>query len=49
MSSPAKLRWHGELESLWDREEVNVNPAQAMEIRIKVVCTSLCRRDITAW
>ncbi|XP_021801653.1 alcohol dehydrogenase-like 6 isoform X6 [Prunus avium] len=30
-------------------EEVNVNPPQAMEIRIKVVCTSLCRSDITAW
>ncbi|BFG33321.1 hypothetical protein CerSpe_195960 [Prunus speciosa] len=30
-------------------EEVNLNPPQAMEIRIKVVCTSLCRSDITAW
>ncbi|KAL6281115.1 hypothetical protein ACE6H2_017996 [Prunus campanulata] len=30
-------------------EEVNVNPPQAMEIRIKVVCTSLCRSDIPAW
>ncbi|CAL8159598.1 unnamed protein product [Prunus armeniaca] len=30
-------------------EEVNVNPPQAMEIRIKVACTSLCRSDITAW
>ncbi|CAB4312122.1 unnamed protein product [Prunus armeniaca] len=30
-------------------EEVNVNPPQAMEIRIKVVCTSLFRSDITAW
>ncbi|CAL2261919.1 unnamed protein product [Prunus armeniaca] len=30
-------------------EEVNVNPPQEMEIRIKVACTSLCRSDITAW
>ncbi|CAL2261958.1 unnamed protein product [Prunus armeniaca] len=30
-------------------EEVNVNPPQAMEIRIKVACTSLCCSDITAW
>ncbi|CAB4307412.1 unnamed protein product [Prunus armeniaca] len=30
-------------------EEVNVNPPQAMEIRIKVACPSLCRSDITAW
>ncbi|ONH99284.1 hypothetical protein PRUPE_6G022900 [Prunus persica] len=30
-------------------EEVNVNPPQAMETRIKVVCTSLCRSDITTW
>ncbi|XP_022851939.1 alcohol dehydrogenase-like 6 [Olea europaea var. sylvestris] len=30
-------------------EEVQVNPPQPMEIRIKVVCTSLCRSDITAW
>ncbi|XP_059647232.1 alcohol dehydrogenase-like 6 isoform X1 [Cornus florida] len=30
-------------------EEVEVSPPQPMEIRIKVVCTSLCRSDITAW
>ncbi|KAH9725035.1 Alcohol dehydrogenase-like 6 [Citrus sinensis] len=30
-------------------EEVEVNPPQPEEIRIKVVCTSLCRSDITAW
>lgn len=30
-------------------EEVQVSPPQPMEIRIKVVCTSLCRSDITAW
>lgn len=30
-------------------EEVQVSPPQAMEIRIKVVSTSLCRSDITAW
>ncbi|GAA0144294.1 dehydrogenase [Lithospermum erythrorhizon] len=30
-------------------EEVEVSPPQPMEIRIKVVCTSLCRSDVTAW
>lgn len=30
-------------------EEVNVSPPQASEIRIKIVCTSLCRSDLTAW
>ncbi|CAM8978079.1 unnamed protein product [Rhodiola kirilowii] len=30
-------------------EEVEVSPPQTMEIRIKVVCTSLCRSDLTAW
>ncbi|XP_038992581.1 alcohol dehydrogenase-like 6 [Hibiscus syriacus] len=30
-------------------EEVEVSPPQPHEIRIKVVCTSLCRTDITAW
>ncbi|CAH9120995.1 unnamed protein product [Cuscuta epithymum] len=30
-------------------EEVEVSPPQAMEIRIRVVCTSLCRSDLTAW
>ncbi|KAF5468724.1 hypothetical protein F2P56_012858 [Juglans regia] len=30
-------------------EQVDVSPPQPMEIRIKVVCTSLCRSDITAW
>ncbi|CAI9111672.1 OLC1v1011956C1 [Oldenlandia corymbosa var. corymbosa] len=30
-------------------EEVQVSPPEAMEIRIKVVATSLCRSDITAW
>lgn len=30
-------------------EEVQVSPPLPMEIRIKVVCTSLCRSDITAW
>lgn len=30
-------------------EEVEVSPPQPMEIRIKVVSTSLCRSDITAW
>ncbi|KAL7600232.1 hypothetical protein Lser_V15G22958 [Lactuca serriola] len=30
-------------------EEVEVNPPQPSEIRIKVVSTSLCRSDVTAW
>ncbi|KAK6232442.1 hypothetical protein QUC31_010311 [Theobroma cacao] len=30
-------------------EEVQVSPPQPHEIRVKVVCTSLCRTDITAW
>ncbi|XP_047317593.1 alcohol dehydrogenase-like 6 [Impatiens glandulifera] len=30
-------------------EDVQVSPPQPMEIRIKVVCTSLCRSDIHAW
>lgn len=30
-------------------EEVEVDPPQPMEIRVKVVCTSLCRSDITQW
>ncbi|KAL9241953.1 hypothetical protein vseg_016004 [Gypsophila vaccaria] len=30
-------------------EEVELSPPQPMEIRIKVVCTSLCRSDLTAW
>lgn len=30
-------------------EEVEVSPPQPLEIRLRVVCTSLCRSDITAW
>ncbi|KVH87964.1 Alcohol dehydrogenase, C-terminal [Cynara cardunculus var. scolymus] len=30
-------------------EEVEVSPPQPSEIRIKVVSTSLCRSDVTAW
>lgn len=30
-------------------EEVEVDPPNSMEIRLKVVCTSLCRSDITQW
>ncbi|PIA54942.1 hypothetical protein AQUCO_00901090v1 [Aquilegia coerulea] len=30
-------------------EEVEVDPPNSMEIRIKVVCTSLCRSDVTQW
>ncbi|XP_057968228.1 alcohol dehydrogenase-like 6 isoform X2 [Malania oleifera] len=30
-------------------EEVELSPPHPMEIRIKVVCTSLCRSDLNAW
>lgn len=30
-------------------EEVEVGPPQPFEIRVKVVSTSLCRSDISAW
>nr|CAD1844355.1 unnamed protein product [Ananas comosus var. bracteatus] len=30
-------------------EEVAVEPPKPMEIRIKVVCTSICRSDVTQW
>lgn len=30
-------------------EEVQVDTPKAMEIRIRVVCTSLCRSDVTQW
>ncbi|XP_043717350.1 alcohol dehydrogenase-like 6 [Telopea speciosissima] len=30
-------------------EDVELDPPHPMEIRIKVVCTSLCRSDITQW
>lgn len=30
-------------------EEIEVSPPQPLEIRIKVVCTSLCRSDLSAW
>ncbi|PON57745.1 Alcohol dehydrogenase superfamily, zinc-type [Parasponia andersonii] len=30
-------------------EQVEVSPPQPMEIRVKVVATSLCRSDLTAW
>ncbi|KGN64237.1 alcohol dehydrogenase-like 6 [Cucumis sativus] len=30
-------------------EEVEVSPPQPMEIRVKVVSTSLCRSDLSAW
>lgn len=30
-------------------EEVELSPPQPMEIRIKVVFTSLCRSDFNAW
>ncbi|CAN6313776.1 unnamed protein product [Urochloa humidicola] len=30
-------------------EEIVVDPPKAHEIRIKIVCTSLCHSDITFW
>jgi D-arabinose 1-dehydrogenase-like Zn-dependent alcohol dehydrogenase len=30
-------------------EEVEVAPPGPMEIRVKVVSTSICRSDVTAW
>ncbi|BAS79950.1 Os02g0637700 [Oryza sativa Japonica Group] len=30
-------------------EEVEVAPPEAMEIRVKVVSTSICRSDVTQW
>lgn len=30
-------------------EKVEVDPPMAMEIRVKIICTSLCRSDITQW
>ncbi|XP_072956231.1 alcohol dehydrogenase-like 6 [Typha angustifolia] len=30
-------------------EEVEVDPPKEMEIRVKVVCTSICRSDVSQW
>ncbi|KAL0799957.1 hypothetical protein Bca101_055132 [Brassica carinata] len=30
-------------------EEIQVDPPQAYEVRIKIICTSLCHTDITYW
>ncbi|XP_047320423.1 alcohol dehydrogenase-like 2 [Impatiens glandulifera] len=30
-------------------EEIEVDPPQAWEVRIKIICTSLCQTDITFW
>uniref|UniRef100_A0A453IZ35 Uncharacterized protein n=1 Tax=Aegilops tauschii subsp. strangulata TaxID=200361 RepID=A0A453IZ35_AEGTS len=30
-------------------EEVVVDPPKAHELRIKIVCTSLCHSDVTFW
>jgi hypothetical protein len=30
-------------------EEVEVDPPKKMEIRVKVVCTSICRSDVNQW
>ena len=30
-------------------EDIEVDPPKAWEIRIKILCTSLCHTDITFW
>ena len=30
-------------------EEVEVAPPRAHEVRLKIICTSLCHTDITFW
>jgi Zn-dependent alcohol dehydrogenase len=30
-------------------EEIVVDPPKAYEIRIKIICTSLCHTDLTFW
>ncbi|XP_041021658.1 alcohol dehydrogenase-like 2 isoform X1 [Juglans microcarpa x Juglans regia] len=30
-------------------EEIEVDPPKAWEVRIKIICTSLCHRDLTFW
>ncbi|GMY17338.1 alcohol dehydrogenase-like 2 isoform X2 [Fagus crenata] len=30
-------------------EEIEVDPPKAFEIRIKILCTSLCHTDVTFW
>lgn len=30
-------------------EEIQVDPPQAYEVRIKILCTSLCHTDLTFW
>jgi S-(hydroxymethyl)glutathione dehydrogenase/alcohol dehydrogenase len=30
-------------------EEIVVDPPKAYEIRIKIICTSLCHTDVTLW
>jgi S-(hydroxymethyl)glutathione dehydrogenase/alcohol dehydrogenase len=30
-------------------EEIAVDPPKAFEVRIRVVCTSLCHSDVTFW
>ena len=32
-----------------EMEEVEVAPPRAHEVRVKIVCTSLCHTDITFW
>lgn len=30
-------------------EEIEVDPPRSKEVRIKIICTSLCHSDITMW
>ena len=30
-------------------EEIQVDPPQAYEVRIKILCTSLCHTDVAFW
>lgn len=30
-------------------EDIHVDPPQAYEVRIKILCTSLCHTDLTFW
>ncbi|CAL9226389.1 unnamed protein product [Arabidopsis halleri] len=30
-------------------EEIHVDPSQAYEVRIKILCTSICHTDVSFW
>jgi D-arabinose 1-dehydrogenase-like Zn-dependent alcohol dehydrogenase len=32
-----------------EMEEVEVAPPRAHEVRVKIICTSLCHTDVTFW